>query len=101
MTKDEYTKRLEEILKRLCLDYATNNDISDTSLRITATNTNKQDAITAIQQLNEEAIGQTDIQTRGITQSKDNQAYWTKSTRVDFELRQELKAVIGVSNERN
>lgn len=88
MTKDEYTKRLEEIL----LTYG-----GYCSQQVEATDGDKQffEAITAIQQLNNEAIGETEIQVRGITQNKENPMYWTKSTKVDYELRQELKAVIG------
>lgn len=86
MDNIEYTKRLEEILtnyyrKTVRVDGNTPNS--------------RQEAITAIQQLNNEAIGETEIQVRGITQNKENPMYWTKGTKIDYELRQELREVIG------
>lgn len=41
-----------------------------------------------------EIIGETDIQVRGTTQNKANTIYWTKATKVDYELRQELREKI-------
>ena len=38
-----------------------------------------------------EIIGETEIQVRGITQNKENPMYWTKGTKIDYELRQELR----------
>jgi hypothetical protein len=50
----------------------------------------KQDILTDLLEI----IGETDIQVRGTTQNKDNTMYWTKGTKVDYELRQELRKKI-------
>lgn len=96
MDKIEYTKRLEDLLGEYHIVKYEN---IDGYTRIASSETDWHELKKAIQQLNNEAIGQTDIQVRGITQNKENPMYWTKSTRVDFELRQELRNILGASNE--
>ena len=110
MTKDEYTKRLEKILFDIANyavqlprqypnhNYEPSDGIVSGTVALFISEYNAK-AITAIQQLNNEAIGETNIQVRGITQNKENPMYWTKGTKVDYELRQELKAVIGGDSE--
>lgn len=96
MTKDEYTKRLWEIVKGVIIEaYLGGGSTRTSEFAIPA--------IRAIQQLNNEAIGQTGILVKpepiqGIHQ------LWLEGRATGYyagqsAIRQELKAVIGVSNE--
>lgn len=84
MTKDEYTKRLEEILNTVwdeACDMMEDGGTVDIS---------RPEAITAIQQLNNEAIG-ADKQFRNVYQ-------WQQDEPLNL-LRQELRNILGVSND--
>ncbi len=87
MTKDEYTKRLEEIMAKYAIQ------IMGTYQGATSLGVDGFNAISAIQQLNNEAIGK-NAKIR-YDDWKDNVALGEATNK----LRQELRAVIGVSNE--